>query len=70
MSVSNELSSDIASAVLAARNLSPEKLKALKDGVIKAHWILRDLESQQSKELRYPPWPSDLEVEDDSSMRH
>jgi len=48
MSINNELSSDIAVALLAGKNRDPKKLDDLKKVVLKVHSILQEA----SKDLR------------------
>jgi len=48
MSINNELSSDIAVALLAGKNRDPQKLDDLKKVVLKVHSILQEA----SKDLR------------------
>lgn len=43
MTVANELSSDIASAILAANERSPRPLNELKEIVLKVHTTLREM---------------------------
>ena len=43
MTVANELSSDIASAILAANEQSPRPLNELKEIVLKVHTTLREM---------------------------
>lgn len=51
MSIANELSGDIAVAILAAKNYAPEKLNDLKEIILKVHSILQDLDSRNFKAL-------------------
>ena len=43
MSIANELSGDIAVAILSERNCPREKMNDLKETVIKVHYILQEL---------------------------
>lgn len=52
MAISNELSSEIASAILAAKDRSPQELKDLKEIVIMVHHTLQQL-TQESRQSRY-----------------
>ena len=51
MAISNELSTDIATALLTAKNRSPRELKHLRELVIKIHSTLQRL-ADQSKTAR------------------
>lgn len=49
MSIANELSGDIAVAILSERNYTPEKLLDLKETVIQVHYILQELDKRTLK---------------------
>lgn len=46
MAISNELSSEIATAILAAKHKSPEELRLLKEIVMKVHYTLQEMSMQ------------------------
>jgi hypothetical protein len=46
VSVSNELSSDIATAILAAKNKSADELNNLKEVILEVHSTLQQLEAK------------------------
>jgi hypothetical protein len=55
MTVSNELSSDIASAILAAKERSPRQLSELKEIVLRVHSTLQELaEKERASPRRHP----------------
>lgn len=49
MSVSNELSSDIATAILAAKNKNANELNDLKEVILEVHSTLQQLEAKSRK---------------------
>ena len=49
MTVANELSSDIASAILAARERSPRRLKELKEIVLRVHSTLQEMAQKEGQ---------------------
>ncbi len=49
MSVENELSSDIAVALLTAKGKDPHELSKLKELVLKIHSVLRDMPRESRK---------------------
>jgi hypothetical protein len=49
MSIANELSGDIAVAILSAKSSTREKLIDLKETVIKVHYILQELDNGNLK---------------------
>ena len=52
MSIGNELSSDIAAALLTAENSTFEELNGLKETVIKVHSVLHELDVAQEERFR------------------
>jgi len=46
MSIANELSGDVASAILSTENHTPEELNDLKETVLKVHCVLHDLDDR------------------------
>jgi len=57
MTVANELSSDIASAILAANERSPRPLNELKEIVLKVHTTLREMAEKDRLSSRRLPHP-------------
>ncbi|HZE69673.1 MAG TPA: hypothetical protein VE135_09135 [Pyrinomonadaceae bacterium] len=49
MSIANELSGDIAAAILSAKSCTHEKLIDLKETVIKVHYVLQELDNGNLK---------------------
>jgi hypothetical protein len=43
MAISNELSGDIAAAMLAAKEISPGKMSDLKETILKIHSVLQEM---------------------------
>ena len=52
MTISNELSSDIATAILAAENKAPRELKELMEIVLKVHSVLQEM-TVEARAARY-----------------
>jgi hypothetical protein len=52
MAISNELSSEIASAILAAKHKSPEELRILQEIVMKVHYTLQEMSIQARSQSR------------------
>ena len=48
MPISHELSSEIATAILAAKDKSPNELRELKELVLKVHLILQELTKESA----------------------
>jgi hypothetical protein len=46
MTISNELSSEIATAILAGENKAPQELKELMEIVIKVHSVLQEMKAE------------------------
>jgi gas vesicle protein len=61
MAISNELSSDIAVAMLAAKNSSEKTRKELKETILRIHSLLQKMEEQARKTVmsRYVSNPSE-----------
>ena len=55
MAISNELSSEIATALLAAKQKSPEELNLLKEIVMKVHYTLQEMSMQSRQPHRQDP---------------
>jgi hypothetical protein len=53
MSIANELSSDIAAALLTAENSTFEELSGRKETVIKVHSVLHELDVAQEERSRH-----------------
>jgi len=60
MTVANELSSDIASAILAANERSPRRLKELKEIVLKVHSTLQEMAEKERPSSRRLPHPRSI----------
>ena len=52
MSIQNELSSDIAVALLTRRNTDPKKLNDLKEMVLRIHLMLQESVESESKRMQ------------------
>jgi hypothetical protein len=55
MAISNELSSEIATAILAAKHKSPEELRLLQEIVMKVHYTLQEMSLQARQPRRQDP---------------
>jgi len=53
MSIANELSSDVAIAILAARGKSSDDLRQLKEIVMKVHTTLQEMVAEERRHRRY-----------------
>jgi hypothetical protein len=52
MTVANELSSDIASAILTAKERFPQQLNELKEIVLKVHFTLQEMAEKERRSSR------------------
>jgi hypothetical protein len=52
MAIAHELSSDVASAILAVKAWFPEKLNELKEIVLRVHFTLQELKTKDQHALR------------------
>jgi len=67
MTVANELSGDIASAILAAKARSPRPLNELKEIVLMVHSTLQEMAERERPSSRQPPQASLPRSVDDRS---